>query len=311
MKIKNLLSACAIAMVVFFASCSNDDDTQTNPPLVPTITLTSPLNSDTNVARNKVIIVNFSTEMDASSINTTTFTLKQAGITVLGTVSYAGTSASFTPSTVLAANTIYTASITTGVKNLDGTNLSSNKQWYFTTTANTSVGIAAVGLGTAGNYVILAKTAINNVPTSAITGDLGLSPAATSFITGFSLTDFTGYATSAQVTGKVYAADMVSPTSTNLTTAVQNMITAYNDAAGRPSPDYVELGAGNIGGQTLTAGLYKWTSTVTIPTDVTISGTADDVWIFQISGDLTMSAATNITLQGGGKSFKYFLADSW
>ena len=106
-------------------------------------------------------------------------------------------------------------------------------------------------MGTAGNYVILAKTAINNVPTSAITGDLGLSPAATSYITGFSLTDFTGYATSAQVTGKVYAADMVSPTPTNLTTAVQNMITAYNDAAGRPSPDYLELGTGNIGGQNI------------------------------------------------------------
>jgi hypothetical protein len=306
MKIKNLLSAYAVAMVVLFTSCSNDDNTQTNPPVAPTVTLTSPLNSDINVARNKVITVNFSTEMDASSINATTFTLKQAGVTVAGSVSYTGTTAMFTPSTVLAANTIYTASITTGAKNSAGTALSSNKQWFFTTTANTTVGLSAVGLGTAGNYVILAKTAINNVPTSAITGDLGLSPAATSYITGFSLTDFTGYATSAQVTGKVYAADMVSPTSTNLTTSVQNMITAYNDAAGRPSPDYSELGTGNIGGRTLTAGLYKWTSTVSIPSDITISGSADDVWIFQISGDLTMSAATNVTLQGGAKASNIF-----
>lgn len=305
MKIKNLLSTFAIAMVVLFTSCSIDDDTQSNPPLAPTITLTSPLNNDTNVARNKVITVNFSTEMDASSINNTTFTLKQSGTTVLGTVSYTGTSASFTPSTVLAANTIYTATITTGAKNLDGIALSVNKQWNFTTTINIA-GLAAVGLGAAGNYVILAKTAINNVPTSAITGDLGLSPAATSFITGLSLTDFTGYATSAQVTGKVYAADMVSPTSTNLTTAVENMITAYNDAAGRPSPDFLELGTGNIGGTTLTSGLYKWTSAVTIPSDITISGSADDVWIFQISGDLSMSAGTKVILQGGAKASNIF-----
>ncbi len=75
-----------------------------------------------------------------------------------------------------------------------------------------------------------------------------LSPAATPYITGFGLTDATGYATSPQVTGTVYAADMVPPTNTNLTTAVENMITAYNDAAGRPTPDFSELGTGNIGG---------------------------------------------------------------
>ena len=99
---------------------------------------------------------------------------------------------------------------------------------------------------------------------------------------------------------------MVSPTSTNLTTAVENMITAYNDAAGRPSPDYTELGSGNIGGTTLASGLYKWSSTVTIPSDLTISGSADDVWIFQISGDLSMSAGKKIILQGGAKASNIF-----
>jgi len=84
------------------------------------------------------------------------------------------------------------------------------------------------------------------------------------------------------------------------------MITAYNNAAGRLSPDFLELGTGNIGSRTLSAGLYKWTNTVTIPADVTISGTADDVWIFQISGDLTMSAGANITLEGGAKASNIF-----
>ena len=114
------------------------------------------------------------------------------------------------------------------------TPLAANTVWSFTTTGATS-GLAVVDLGAAGNYVILAKTAITNIPTSAVTGDMGLSPAATSYITGFALTDATGYATSPQVTGKIYAADMADPTPINLTTAVENMITAYNDAAGRPS----------------------------------------------------------------------------
>ncbi len=190
------------------------------------------------------------------------------------------------------------------MKDLAGNAIAIAKAWTFTTGAQT--GLSVVNLGASANYVILAKTAINNSPTSAITGDMGLSPAATTFITGFGLTDATGYATSPQVTGKVYAADMAPPTNTNLTTAVENMIAAYNDAAGRPTPDFSELGTGNIGGMTLEAGLYKWTNTVTMPTDVTISGSADDVWIFQIAGDMTMSSAVNITLTGGAQAKNIF-----
>jgi hypothetical protein len=177
--------------------------------------------------------------------------------------------------------------------------------WNFTTGGSSAV-LAVVNLGAAANYVIVAKSAINNNSTSAITGDLGLSPAATSYITGFSLTNATGYATSAQVTGKLYAADMAVPTPTNMTTAVNNMLTAYNDAAGRPSPDFTELGTGNIGGKTLVPGLYKWTNTVTIPTNMTIAGGANDVWIFQIAGNLTMSSAVSITLTGGAQAKNIF-----
>jgi len=99
---------------------------------------------------------------------------------------------------------------------------------------------------------------------------------------------------------------MVAPTPINLTTAVNNMITAYNDAAGRSTPDFSELGTGNIGGKTLTPGLYKWTNTVTMPTDVTISGGANDVWIFQIAGNLTMATAVKITLTGGAQAKNIF-----
>jgi hypothetical protein len=220
-------------------------------------------------------------------------------------VAYAGTTATFTSTDNLSANKIYTTTLTNGAKDLAGNAMASNTTWNFTTGGTAAV-LATVNLGSSSNYVILAKTAINNSSTSAITGHLGLSPAATSYITGLALVDFTGYATSSQVTGNVYAADMASPTPVDLTTAVANMITAYNDAAGRPSPDFLELGTGNVGGMTLAAGLYKWTNTVTIPADVTLTGGADDIWIFQVAGDLTQSAAAKVTLNGGAQAKNIF-----
>jgi hypothetical protein len=269
--------------------------------ILPTVMILNPLNNVTGVPRNKALTVSFSEAMKASTINSSTFTLSEGSTAVAGVVTYSGTTATFTPSALLKSGTVYTAKITTGAQDVAGNALANMSEWTFTTSATAS-SLSAVDLGTAGNYVILAKTAINNSPTSAITGDIALSPAATSYITGFSLTNDIGFATSSQITGKVYAADMASPTPVNLTTSVENMITAYNDAAGRPSPDFLELATGNIGGLTLTPGLYKWTNTVTLPSDVVISGGSNDVWIFQIAGDLTMSSAVNITLQGGAQA---------
>jgi len=162
----------------------------------------------------------------------------------------------------------------------------------------------AVDLARAGSYAILGKTGITNVTGSSIVGGhLGLSPAAASFITGFSLiADSTNvFATSSAVAspGKVYASDYASPTSSNLTQAVLNMQAAYTDAAGRSNPDHLNLGSGNLGGLTLAPGLYTWGTGVTIPTDVTIAGGATDVWIFQISNDLDLSSAKNVLLSGG------------
>ena len=156
-----------------------------------------------------------------------------------------------------------------------------------------------VQLGTSGNYVILGKTGISTTGTTTITGDIGVSPAAGSFITGFSLlAPPTTYATSAKVTGKVYAADYDSPTPSNLTTAVLDMGTAYTDAAARPF-DYTEIGTGNIGGMTMAPAVYRWSGNVSIPSNVTLSGGANDVWIFQIAGNLSASSAVSVFLQGG------------
>jgi hypothetical protein len=272
--------------------------------VLPTVLSVDPLNSATNVARNKVISITFSEAMTLSTINTSSFTLMQGVNAITGTISFSGNTAKFIPNVILSSSLVYTATVNTTVKDLAGNSMLADKVWSFTT--GTVAGLAVVNLGASGNYVILAKTTITNIPTSAITGDLGLSPAATSFITGFSVTNATGYATSTQVTGKLYAADMAAPTGSNLTTAVENMLTAYTDAAGRPTPDYLNYMTGNIGGQTLAPGLYKWGSTVTVPGDVTLNGSADDVWIFQIDNDLTMSANVNILLTGGAQAKNIF-----
>jgi hypothetical protein len=161
-------------------------------------------------------------------------------------------------------------------------------------------GPAQVNLGAAGNYVILAKSGISTTGTTDVTGNLGLSPAAASFITGFGLTmDATGvFSTSASLTGSAFASDYTSPTPSNLTTAVSNMETAYTDAAGR-TPDYTELATGNIGGMTLPPATYKWSTGVAIPTDVTLNGGPDDVWIFQIAQGITQASAARVILTGG------------
>ena len=163
-------------------------------------------------------------------------------------------------------------------------------------------------LGTAGNFVVLSKAGITCAPNSVIIGDMGVSPIAASAITGFGLLlDTSGtFSTSAQVRGKVYAANYFSPTPTMLTMAVNDMLTAYVDAAGRTNPDYIEQGTGNISGRTLAPGLYKLNSGISMTSDVTLNGGPNDVWIFQCAGFLSMSPGVRIRLAGGAQARNVF-----
>jgi len=168
---------------------------------------------------------------------------------------------------------------------------------------------SSVNLGTAGDFVILSKTGISVTGVTAITGDIGVSAISASAITGFGLImDASGtYSTSSLVTGKVYAADYTDPTPTMMTTAVSDMEIAYTDAAGRVLPDYTELYAGDLTGQTLTPGLYKWGTAVLVSEGgVTISGSSTDVWIFQIAQNLTLANGAMVNLIGGAQSSNIF-----
>jgi hypothetical protein len=173
--------------------------------------------------------------------------------------------------------------------------------WSFTTSSSAAEGPAPVNLGTAGNYVILAKSAISTTGTTDIVGHVAVSPAAETFITGFSQSRDASdeFSTSAIVDGRIYAANMAAPTPSKLTTAIGDMEIAYTDAAGRSTPDHTELGAGDISGMTLEPGLYNWGTGLLVASDVTLSGGANDVWIFQIAQDLTVENGINITLAGG------------
>jgi hypothetical protein len=169
---------------------------------------------------------------------------------------------------------------------------------------------ATVPLGTAANFAILAKTGISTVPTSAITGNIAVSPIAAAAITGFDLIvdPVSGkFAKSTQVVGKVHAADYTSPTPSGLTTAVSDMETAYSDAAGRtPDDATLDLKGGLIGGETLTAGVYTFATDINIKNSVTVTGSDTDIFIIQTAGNVIQDANTEVILAGGAKAENIF-----
>jgi hypothetical protein len=304
-----------VLLVAFVAGCrsKHDDGGGSSDTTAPTVSSTIPIDVATGVARNSSINAIFSEAMSAATITTGSFTVKQGTTAVSGTVTYVGTTATFKPVSNLAPNTTYTVTITTGVTDLAGNALAADKAWSFNTGTTTVAGPAPVLLGSAANYAILAESGVATVPSSVVTGNVGVSPAARTALTGWSETyDVTDtYATSGQVVApfKLYAADLVGGTSSaDLGTAVLNMAAAYTDAAGRTatSAATTNVGSGTLTSLTLAPGVYEWGSAVTIPTDLTLNGSATDVWIFKVAGTLDMAAAKNVNLIGGAQPQNIF-----
>ncbi|MDO9629823.1 MAG: ice-binding family protein [Acholeplasmataceae bacterium] len=290
-----------------------------------TVTVTATSKSNINVYGSKVITLSnqAAADMDATltdlkvagtsvldfnPLNETYTHMISEGVTVTPTVTVVKYSAAatvvITPASDVTSSNILNR--TTVIQVTNGSTVKTYKVVFETQ-------ITPVNLGTAGDYAILAQTGISTATTSDITGDIAVSPSPASYITGFSLTmDSTGtFATSSQVTGKVFASDYTTPTPSKLTTAISDMLIAYADASGRAA-NYTELYSGDLSGKTLTPGVYKFSSSVLINTALTLTGSATDVWIFQISGQLTMASDIQITLAGGAdaKNIVWQVADT-
>ena len=294
-----------------FAACGGPDaehpsdaaDDSGDTATTPTIVSTEPVDGTMGVPINGTVGVTFSGEMDATTLTANTFTLTvgPGSMPVDGTVIYANATAVFLPAGNLERDSAYTATITTGVRSISGGSLAEPHSWRFIT-GSTVAGIP-VNLRTAGNYAVLSRRAISGTG-AMVTGDVGISPSMSNSITGFALsTPPTTFATSSQVIGKVYARDFLAPTPATLVTAVQDLQLAVTEAATR-TPTVTGAG-GEIGGMTLAPGIYHW-DLVAITTDVTLSGSATDVWIFQVAGTLGMAAAMKVVLVGGAQPENVF-----
>jgi hypothetical protein len=243
----------------------------------PTVTSTSPDNGDTDVSVSTNVTATFSEAMLPATIDETSFTLYQGLTPIAGAVSYLAGTATFNPTVSLAPNTTFTATITTGATDLAGNPLASDYVWTFTT--------GAALLGSAGNFAVLAGTTVTNTASfTVVNGDLGVWPGTA--VTGFG---------PGIVNGTIHAGDAVAQQ------AQADLTVAYNDLAGRVAPAPITV-AGNIGGQTLSPGLYKSTSSLAISSgDLTLDagGDADAVFIFQIASTLTTTVGRQIILAGG------------
>jgi hypothetical protein len=189
--------------------------------------------------------------------------------------------------------------------------MNANKNVTANFTLTTALCPTVVPLGLSGDYVILSQSGISTTGTTAVTGNMGISPMTSTGITGdwaLVLPSGGAFSTSTRVTGNIYAPDYAPPTPANLTTAITNMTTAYTTANGVAPTVPDNLGGGTLSGNTLVAGVYKWSTNLNIATNITLDGGADNcsTFIFQIAGDLTVANGVVITLQNGAQAKNIF-----
>jgi hypothetical protein len=174
--------------------------------------------------------------------------------------------------------------------------------------AGAGAGPGNLDLGGAAFYTVLSKTGISTTGITSITGNIGVSPNSATGITGFGLimdpsNQFSKSSPSTLVSGNVYAADYAVPTPANISTAISDMETAFTTGNGKTLSVITELGAGDITGMTLAPGLYKWgTGLLISASGVTLSGSTNDTWIFQIGQGMTVADGANIILAGGAQA---------
>ena len=270
----------------------------------PTVSSTLPGNGATAVVLNQTVSITFSEAMDAKTINTSTVSLAGPGTTaVAGTVVYySGTNvASFTPSVNLAANTIYTATVTTGVKDLKGNAMLASKVWSFTTGLTTG-GLATVNMRSLSSFALVAGAGLvssNSGGQTLITGNVGLSPVASCLGDALPCT-----ASNPQINGTLFANDAGGVAAT----AKSDLLLAYADAAGR-APG---IPVNDVTGRVLASGVYTSATTVSIASGGVLTldaaGDPNAVWIFQVGSALSINNNARVVLINGAKANNVFWA---
>ncbi len=284
----------AFLLAVVMAGCGDPDKSTggpTSPLTPPTVVSVIPAGASTGICQGAVVSATFSKAMNPATINTGTFKLAP-GVTGTVALDSAGLVATFTPSSPLALNTAYTATITTAAQDQFGNGLAADFTWMFTTAAAACP--APIPTGTACGFGILAATpAVTNVGPTNVTADIGIWPAAS--ITGFP---------PGTLTGTKHTADAVAQT------AQGDLTVAYNAAAGAPGGAALPGGIGGPGTAPFPPGVYKATSTLLITGDITLDGKGDpnSAWIFQVGSALTTAAGapgapgSQVLLIGGAQA---------
>lgn len=258
----------------------------------PIVISTIPADGAGNVSVDLAISASFSEAMDPLTISTTTFTLHNGAIPVVGNVSYAGMTATFTPLVDLDTDTLYTATITTGAKDVAGNPLANDYVWTFTTAI---VDLGAIApFGSFGGGAGMTNQGIYTV----VNGDIGTTGAST-MITGFHDTGGDVYTETplniGQVNGTIFTAPPFPGTAEKYAIAAQAAIAAqlaYDSLSPASMPGGIDPGAGELGGLTLAPGIYKAAGATFQITgsDLTLDaqGDPDAVWVFQAASSLTV-----------------------
>jgi hypothetical protein len=186
----------------------------------PTVLSVVPTGGATSIAVTSAITATFSEALNASTVNSATFTLMQGTTSVSGTVSYSGVTAKFTPAAALANNTVYTVTITTGVKDVAGNSLAAAKVWSFTTIAAMPAGMSFA------NDVVPVLNMCNNCHTHGWT----TSPIASTFYTNLATAGYVN-ATS-PTTSKIYVKlNTGHPGSSMATVEINKILTWMNEGS--------------------------------------------------------------------------------
>lgn len=284
--------------------------------LNPLVVSTDPANNATGVALNKVITATFNMPMNPLTLNASTFTVRQANTVVLGTISYSGSTVSFTPTSPLEANKIYTATITTGATNVAGTPLAANYVWNFTTViaiiaTPPPTGTSSLFFGVFGGNAGITNQGLFTVVNGAI-GTTAASTLVTGFRDGLTTDVYTvTLLNNGLVTGGIYADAPAPGNATKAATALAGLNAAraaYLSISPASMPGGIDPGAGELGGLTLAPGVYKSNSgTFDITNgDLTLDakGDANAIFVFQCASALTVgdSAPSSVRLIGGAQA---------